>query len=173
MIIKKCDIYKNSNGRFVLINKGSLSNFYNLTIFLLWLFGYIKRDGILKFIEKNKFGMLFEEVNLDFDNENSLVYVSESYHSHDPKHATEEIKALLEEENFIKLCQMGFLDYNVMTKENFIHLLFAWDAILDKLPSFALLYFDDNNWYDVLPFDSQEEMEQFIADHTKIENLEK
>ena len=173
MIIQKYDKYQNRDEDFVLINEGSLSNFFNLTMFLLWLFGYVKIDGVLNFFEKNKLGMMFEEINIDIDNEHDLVYLSENYCGCRNRPTTPKIESLLEEENFIKLCNMGFLNHTVMTKKNFMHLLVAWDKILCDLPPFALLYLDDKNWYDVLPFDSQEAMEKFVADHTKIENVEK
>ena len=128
-------------------------------------FHYVYRSGINEFIEKNREGMSFEMIELSIDNHNDLIYLSESWHSYKNKPTTPEIERLLEEENFIKLCKMGFLDYVVMTKENFIHILFAWDKILHQLPPFALLYQDDKDWYDVLPFDTQEAMEQFVADH--------
>jgi len=67
----------------------------------------------------------------------------------------------------IQLCHEKSLDYNIMTKDNFIYLLTQWNKIVDQLLPFALLYIDENNWYDVLPFDTQEAMEQFVADHTK------
>ena len=170
MMIEKYDKYKKIQNHFVLINERSLSNFFNLTIFLLSYFGYVKRDGILHFLEKNKLGIMFEEINIDIDNQDNLVYINESYCSSIDKPTTPEIEALLEKEDFIQLCKIGFLDHIVMTKENFRHLLLAWDKIVDQLPPFALLYLDDQNWYDVLPFDSQEAMENFVADHTKIEN---
>ena len=89
------------------------------------------------------------------------------------KPTTEEIENLLDEENFIELCEIGFLDYVVMTKDNFYHLLLVWDKVLDQAPPFALLYEDDKNWFDVLPFDSKEAMETFVADHTQPEEIQK
>ena len=112
-------------------------------------------------------GMSFEFVEITIDRENDLVYFSESWYDYKNKPTTPEIDQLLEEENFIKLCKIGFLDYIVMTKDNFIHLLLAWDNILKQLPPFALLYLDDKDWFDIMPFQTQEEMEQFVADHTK------
>ena len=130
---------------------------------------------IINFIENMhniyKDGLLFELVYVSIDNDNQLVYFSESYDDYCNKPQKPEINKLLENENFIELCKMDWLEYNVMTKNNFIHLLFAWDKIVDTLPPFALLYQDDQGWYDVLSFDTQETMEQFIADHTAIEDI--
>ena len=131
--------------------------------------------GVRSFIDAinsySKDGMSFELIEITIDNQSNLVYINESYDPHDPKFDTPEINKLLEEENFIAVCKMGLLAYNVMTKDNFIHLLFAWDEMLATLPPFALLYQDDQGWYDVMPFESQEEMDEFIAQHTLVENL--
>jgi hypothetical protein len=49
-----------------------------------------------------------------------------------------------------------------------MHILLSWDKIWkDRSIQFILLYQDNKNWYDVLPFESQEAMEIFVADHTK------
>ncbi len=167
MIIKKYNKYKNGSNRLFILNKGGFSYLYNLTIFLSFHFRYVQSDGILNFIKECSLGVRFELINVDIDHENDLVYINESYDPHDPKFDTPEINALIEADNFIALCKMGLVDYTIMTKDNFIHLLFAWDKIVDTLPPFALLYQDDQGWYDVLPFDTQETMEKFIADHAK------
>jgi len=163
-------MYRFETSRYFTLDRMNQGKLHWITIFLNYGFSTIRKCGVLNFIEKNKYGMLFQDVNLDIDNESDLVYVSESYHTYDSKLKTQEIEDLLEKEDFIELCKIGFLDHIVMTKENFIHLLLAWDKILDQLQPFALLYLDDQNWYDVLPFDSQEKMEKFVADHTKIED---
>ena len=115
----------------------------------------------------SKDGMGFEFINVDIDNINNLVYLSESWHDYKNKTTTQKIDQLLEEENFIELCKIGFLDHITMTKDNFIHILFTWDKLLDQQSPFALLYQDDKDWFDVKPFDTQEAMEQFVADHTQ------
>ena len=39
-------------------------------------------------------------------------------------------------------------------------------AVDQKIP-FILLYEDENDWYDLLPFNTKESMKQFVTDHTK------
>jgi len=181
MIIKKHDmfaiklnIFSNLNIYAIIKPVGGL---YYVRQLLIYSFGSIRRIRVLCFIEnmktKYKNGISYEEVDINIDNENDLVYLSESYHTYDTKPMTKEIDDLFEAENFIELCKIGFLDYDVMTKENFIHILLLWDKILDQVPPFALLYQDDKNWFDVLPFDTQEAMEKFVADHTKLEETQK
>ena len=138
-------------------------------IYLLFSNGFyrIRRDGVKNFITKHKEGMGFEEVDIDIDNTDNIVYFSEGHYGHDNKPTTSEVDNLFEEENFIELCKLGFLDHITMTKDNFTHILFAWDKILDQQSPFALLYQDDKDWFDVKPFDTQEAMEQFVADQTQ------
>jgi len=143
------------------------NSFFYITTFFRTAFIYVKRDGILNFIKKNKEGMEFEEINLDINDTSNIIFLSESWHDYKDKTTTPEIEELLEEGNFIKLCEIGFLDHITMTKDNFINILFSWDKIIDQQPPFALLCQDDKDWFDVKPFDTQEAMEQFVADHTQ------
>lgn len=48
--------------------------------------------------------------------------------------------------------------------ENFKEFAKKWTALKQALPPFAIMYRDDNDWVDCKGFESQEEMEQFIAD---------
>jgi len=173
MIVLKLDSFSNFDISSI---TNSVDNLYYIRMFFIYFFGYIRRNGVFDFIEKLKTiyknGMEFEFVYITIDNKNEQVYFSEGYYDYRKRKTTEKIEKLLEEENFIELCKIGFLDYIIMTKDNFIHLLLTWDKILDQLPPFALLYQDDKNWFEVLPFDSQEAMEQFIANHSKSEKIE-
>ena len=170
--IKQYDMYQlEINNYYSLDRLLQNTNVSYLRMFLLYSFGHIKLIKTIEFIKglktNYKDGIHFEEVNIDIDNQNNLVYFSESWYTYNDKPTTPEIERLLEEENFIQLCKIGFLDYIVMTKDNFIYILLAWDKIVDTKSPFALLYQDDKDWYNVLPFDTQDAMEQFVADHTK------
>jgi len=135
--------------------------------FFLHGFVYVRRNGIFNFIKKYKDGIELEEVNIDIDNTNNIVYFSEGHYGYDNKPTTSEVDDLFEEQNFIELCKIGFLDHITMTKDNFTHILLTWDKIIDQQSPFALLYQDNKNWFDVKPFNTQEAMEQFVADHTQ------
>ena len=167
MVIKKYDMHKQKSQNYSLLNQKQGSDLLQLTVFLIWFFNYVRRDGVSNFIKKNKEGIEFEEVNIDIDNINNLVYLSESWYDYKNKPTTKKIDELLEEENFIELCKIGFLDHITMTKDNFTHILLTWDKLLDQQSPFALLYQDDKDWFDVKPFETQEAMEQFVADYTK------
>ena len=170
MIIQKYDMFTLKRDISLSIDINSIKKPMDNIIYIRAFLIHCLRNvfNFIKAIETySKDGMSFELVEITIDNQNNLVYFSESWYDYKDKPTTPEVKILLEEENFIKLCKMGFLDYIVMTKDNFMHILFAWDNILNQLPPFALLYQDDKNWYDVLPFDTQESMEQFVVDHTQ------
>lgn len=143
-----------------------------INMFFLDAFAYLKRGGDLIFMQKIekilKYGMGFENVRVTIDNFNNLVYISEVYYDRE-KQTTDEIEKMLDEQDEIELCKIEFLNHVVLTKENFIHIILSWDKALNQLSPLALLYQDDKNWYDLLPFDSKEAMEKFIVDHTKPE----
>lgn len=150
---------------------------YENSISFIYLFfhdayGYIQRQGIIEYIHElntmNERALSYQNINVGIDYKNNLIYLCEGWYDYHNKPTTQEIEALLESEDFVELCRIGFLEYAVMSKDNFIHLLLAWDKIWNqKTIMLILLYLNDKDWYDVLPFDSQEAMEQFVADYTK------
>ena len=168
MLIKEFIKIEIDNNRYYPVYSKNIQNVTYVAIFLHDGFPYIYRSGIKEFIKKNKEGMFFEMIELSIDDENNLVYISEPYEN-STKEITPEINQLLKTESTIKLCRMNFLGHTVMKKDNFLNLLFSLENIVDAKSPFALLYLDENDWYDVLPFDTQEAMEQFVADHTKQE----
>ncbi len=138
---------------------------------------YIQRDGVLKYIHSiidplSQRITEFEMIQVGFDDENNLIYLLEGYFFYRYKPTTVKIESLLETSKYVELCRMNFFEYAVMSKNNFIHIILSWDKIWNfKDVKFALLYQDDQGWYDVMPFESQEEMDEFIAQHTPVENL--
>ena len=50
--------------------------------------------------------------------------------------------------------------------KNFIAFAETWLEIKKIKTPFALIYQDENDWIDAKPFETQEEMEQFIKDHS-------
>ena len=172
MNIQKYDMFtlRRDKSSHISINsiKKPMDNIFYIRIFLIHCLR--NTSNFINAIQTySKDGMSFELLEVNMDNKNNLVYLSECWYDYKDKPTTPEIDKLLEEDNFIELCKMGFLDYIALTKENFIHLLLTWDKILEQLPPFALLYLDDKNWYDVLPFESQQAMEAFVVTHTKKE----
>ena len=143
-----------------------------IAYFLCDSFSSLKRIGITDFINElsnfNKDGIEFELVDLNLDQKTNFIYISETYSDYSKKTIRNPaLDRLINMAPPIELCKKNLIQYSIMTKENFIHILLAWDNILHQLPPFALLYQDDENWYNVLPFDTQKAVEQFVADHTK------
>ena len=123
-------------------------------------------DFLKKLKESFKNG-LFQYFAITINDENNLIYISD-LHYNDYSLAKDMSASII-----IKLCHEKSLDCNIMTENNFIYLVTEWNKLFQKLEPFILLYQDDKDWYDVLPFDTQEAMEQFVANHTKSENLVK
>jgi len=140
-----------------------------INTFFIYAYRYIRNDDNLIFMQKIEkillYGMNFENNSVDIDTLNNLVYISDVYYDKN-KPTTDEIEKLLDEENKIELCKIGFLEHVILTKENFLHIILSWDKAINQQSPFALLYEDNKGWYDVLPFDSQEAMEKFVTDHT-------
>lgn len=153
------------------LNYQSSFPIYFVYVFIYFVYGYVLKKGIRKYIKIlesiGKDAFQYEEVNICLDAQTNLIYIFESRYDYKDKPTTPEIEQLLEEENFVQLCRMNFFKYAVMTKENFINFLLMLEKIITKRSPFILLYLDDENWYDVLPFDSLEAMEKFVAEHTK------
>ncbi|MBV8660763.1 MAG: hypothetical protein JO129_01285 [Candidatus Dependentiae bacterium] len=141
-----------------------IAKFFDDAFRHIYLFGTIEFIKKLKNFEQS--GMSSEMISLDIDNENNLVYISEPYENSIQK-ITPEIDELIEAQATIELCHKDFIGYTTMTQENLFHLLLLWKEFVDKRASYILIYLDDKDWFDLMPFQTQEEMEQFIADHTK------
>ncbi len=112
--------------------------------------------------------MSFNELDLNIDMEKNLVYIGEMFDPETYNMTEQEFNSKYNNMNSVQICQNNMVDCVVMTKDNFINLLIVWGQLLETKPPFVVLYIDDNNWYDLLPFDSQETMEFFITDHLSI-----
>ncbi|AXK61034.1 hypothetical protein [Candidatus Chromulinivorax destructor] len=135
---------------------------------------YLKDEDELNFKQNIKklleHGMGFENIYVSVDQVHHLVYLSE-YENDFYRSISDEIEALLEEQNFIELCKIGFLDHVVLTKDNLHDVILIWDKALKEQSPFLLLYLDDKSWYNVLPFETEEAMQKFVADHTQHETI--
>jgi len=145
----------------------------HVQMFFYYCYGYVYRaGGPMKFFESLKaangeWGMTFEMVDLNIDIQNNLVYLGEEFDPYEHGMTEQEFKIKYNNMNALQLCQNNIVDHAIMTKDNFIHLLTVWGKFLDTVRPFILLYLDDTGWYDLLPFDTQEAMEEFVADHTQ------
>ncbi len=142
--------------------------------FLNDCYGYVRRyGGPIRFLaslkaDNGEWGMSFNELDLNIDMEKNLVYIGEMFDPETYNMTEQEFNSKYNNMNSVQICQNNMVDCVVMTKDNFINLLIVWGQLLETKPPFVVLYIDDNNWYDLLPFDSQETMEFFITDHLSI-----
>ena len=167
MYIKNYDLYKLKYNKsyFIDIRFENHGFLYLITDLLheiyphnkaLWYENLIKQEKTFSRVG------IFEDIEVTFDLENNLVYLSDAYDD-DYRCRMKNVTTSM----IIEFCLEGTLNYIIIPKDNFIHLISSWAKLLEHEPYFALLYQDDNNWYNVLPFDSQEAMEKFIAEHTE------
>jgi len=66
----------------------------------------------------------------------------------------------------LKMCQQGLVGFALLSKKNFIDILTIWLQLRDQKPPFILLYQNDKDWYELLPCQSEEEMDKFVTDHS-------
>jgi len=176
MYIKKFVKFKFNTTNYDLLCLPQILDIGYIASFYSYGFRDLKRHGILNSVKKiedffqNNVIFDFTVGNIIIDNTSNLVYFIESYYDYQNKPTTTYIEELLTDGKWIQLCKMGFFEYTIMKKDNFINILLTLNHLLDEKKPFILLYLDDQDWYEVLPFDSQEAMEKFVADHTKIED---
>ena len=166
MKIKTYDFYRFNYDELLFIDFSFKDDLYSITKFLKELFPYTSAIWFKKMLDQSekflKIGMFrYVEVTIDF--KNNLVYISDA-NDEDYRFYEKNIN----ESIIIKRCLNGDLYYNVMTKNNFIHLISLWIQLLQNKPKFVLLYQDSNDWYDLMSFQKEQEMKQFVIDHTKI-----
>jgi len=173
MNIKQYKKFKFQYNDYSLLNIKSEYPISYIAIFFYDAFRHIYKSGTIKFINKLKnyeeSGINSEMIELNLEKQNNLAYISEPY-DNSTKKITPEINDLIEKQSTIELCHKNFIGYTILTQNNLFYLFIKWKEIIDNKDPFFLLYLDDNDWYDVEPFDTQEAMEQFIVDHTKIDD---
>ena len=164
----KCELDNNS---YYPIYSNSIQSITYTAIFFYDGFQSIKKNIASKSIQNIETffqdGMEFNNIDISIDHKNNLVYLSEGWYDYKDKPTTPEIEELFEQGNLIKLCKINFLKYISMTKDNFFNLILNWAQLVNKKSPYILIFLNDKDWYDSLPFDTQEAMEQFIADHTQ------
>jgi len=169
MIIKKYDLYNLNYKKSSFMDFSFQDDLYSITKFLkeiypldsaLWYQTFIKQFQVFSQIG------LFTEVEISLDEKNSLIYISDASEN-DYRFREANVTST----TIIEYCKNGSIEYNVMTKNNFINLISSWVNLLEKKPPFILLYQDDNDWYDLKSFSAEQDMKQFVSNHIKKINL--
>jgi len=142
--------------------------------FLYDVYGYVYRAGGPKefldhFIIRENGSMIggFNTIEFNLDTVNNIIYVGEIFDAGDLHMTDAEFNDKFGNMTSLQLCQNKIIDGAIISRNNFIKLLTTWGQLVQKKSAYILLYFDDQNWYDALPFDSKEAMENFIADHAQ------
>jgi hypothetical protein len=146
-----------------------------ISIFFHDAYFYVQRAGIINYINElyipdgyGECNMMYEMVTITIDIELDIIYLHGD--------ATDFIKTIedLKLQKFyydelldLDLCKNNILPHAAMTKDNFVHILTKWDQLWNQKPPYILLYQNDQDWYELEPFETQESMEQFVADHAE------
>ena len=166
MYIQKYDLYefdiKYQYG-FLVIRFGDLPDIpYLIRDFFKSNYSFKAATNFKKYVDTDKDALIkdvFMYFTIVLEQKKNLVYICDLFY---------ETYLRMEDqsaEHILELCLQGEYEYNVITLENFKYLLDQWIAILEYKPNFALLYQDENDWYDVLPFQTESQMKQFVQDH--------
>ena len=175
MYIKEYESFKFENNKYCFFKKtNDQTHLFFLSMFLwdtLYYFFRMEPQAFIQSLDNfNSDGQAFEFVEIDIDHEKKLIYLSEPY--------DDLIKKIIDksEKNFytitpkLTLCQKQIIKHVVITQENFIKIILLWTKIWNTKAPFILLYLDGKNSYEVLPFETQQAMEDFVAVHTQQEN---
>src|SRR3989339_1560876 len=170
MKIKQYKLFQFKSNRYGFIKTTYYQNpISHVEMFLHYGYGYVSRaGGPIPFLDSlhapnGECGTTIEMVDLNVDTQNDLIYLGEVFDAYEANMTDEEFNIKYNNMNALQLCQNNIADCAVMTKDNFVHLLNAWEKFWENKSPFILLYLDDKNWYNALPFDSQQAMEDFIA----------
>ena len=174
MYIKQANLFEFSSSfnNFYYFENSLISNVNigYVSIFLNSDFWSIKKDleNDIQRIFINGKGIAFQTTAVVIDSNKQFIYIGvlPDYCDEDE----EGFKPMVEDKSVLEHFQENLLDNVRLTKDNFFYILRTWKKYLEEKPSFLLLYQNENDWFDILPFQSKEEMDQFIKEHTPITN---
>ena len=138
----------------------------HIVFFLKNYYGYVYRyKDPKKFISNiEKDGIQINDLDITIDKKNNLFYISELFFAPNYQDimTEEEFYIKIEKMNILEIYQQNLFTSTILTKENFLQILIKWGQFLNIKYPFIILYLNDNNWYDLASFDTQDAMQQFI-----------
>jgi len=155
--------------KFYPLNPSYEYNISFLSYFLVSDFGYIKKDLEVNIEKLNVVdSMGWNDDQIVIDQKNNLVYLGVV-----PDFCCDEEYDDVYEEKFadkslLQMYKENLLNHLIIPKNNFFHILRTWGKYLDEKPPFLLLYQDEQNWFDLMAFQSKEVMELFVKNHKPI-----
>jgi hypothetical protein len=102
----------------------------------------------------------FYDLIVILDKPSQMVYMAQFFDK-DYQHTSPGITS----EMIIDICKQGEADFDILSFDNFTYLFERWVQFLENDPTFILLYQDHRDWYDLIHFETEETMRQFVADH--------
>jgi hypothetical protein len=169
MLIQQCKQFKHEEKNFYPIYPIFQYNISFISTFLVLDYGHIRQnlEYEIKYHFIDRPGLGFQTAEVSVDNENDLVYIGVMP---DPCDYEDKDYPFIDEKTSLEHFQEGILESVHLKKDNFFRILRIWKKYLEEKPPFLLLYQDENDSFDILPFQSKEKMDQFVKDHTPIVN---
>jgi len=146
-------LYKEKNNKYYPIhrNNGGLWNLY-------YFFSSDYRVGRIDFY--NKLLNFYNVTYIYNDFKYKILYIGFAEWAIDENIESPEDEDFPNYVNEFNSCKISY--------DNFMKIALKWELIAtSELPCFALIYRNDNYWIDCKGFNSQEEMEQFVKNHTQ------
>jgi len=115
----------------------------------------------------------FYETTVMNDAENNLIYIGvEPNFEEENSEIYDAFIADKSEKEIADIQPLEFFKHNIwenmhLSRDNFFDLLRSWNNFLTEKTPCVLLYQDDTNKFNVMPFQSGKEMGTFIISHTK------
>src|SRR3990167_6175177 len=167
MYIKQHKQLKFESNKFYPIYPKFESNISFLSSFFIFDFGYIKNDLETNISKLNHVdSMAWNDDEIVIDQKNNLVYIGIVPDFCCDEEYDEIYEEKMKGKSLLQLYQENLLDHMTISKENFFYILRTWKKYLDEKPPFLLLYENENNWFDLEPFESKNIMDEFVINHS-------
>lgn len=158
--------YNESFGNYSSLNYEFEKNISFLSYFLISNFGYIKKNLEAHILKLNIVeSMNWNDDTIIIDQQSNQVYLGIV-----PDFCCDEIyddmdKDKMMEMSLLELYQANLLEHMIISKKNFIHILYQWNECLEKKFPFLLLYKNSHDIFNIKSFETQEEMNTFVLKH--------
>lgn len=146
-------LYKEKDNRYYTVNRPNPPLWY-LNYFLENDFSSYKESTLTEKLNHYDITYIYNDLK------NKMMHIGFAEWSID-----EEINSPDEEEFSLYLNETNNCKISI---KNFNFFIIEWVELKKQLPSFSIIYRDDNDWIFCKGFDSQEEMDLFVDDHTQM-----
>lgn len=169
MQIKQNDILELHQNRYYSLYKTFQQNISFISSLLHNAFDCLNENEILDLIKSlSPTGTHFNHIGISQDHKKNLMYINEEMIMCSDLPFTEEeekLNNLFLHHTRLDLCEKNLIPHAVLSQSNLMHLVIKYNALKNKNIPYILLYQDNHDWYDLLAFQTEKTMKQFVADH--------